>query len=220
MKILGISGSPRKNNNTEKLVRAVLEATGFEYELISLHGKKINGCICCLGCVNDNRCKVDDDYIPIMEKIYEAKALVIGAPNYFGNMNVLTHALLERLYCFRHDADGNGGLKLAGKPGAIVSTGGGNLDIPLKSIKGFFDYNNIKTVGAVVARGAVPCFSCGFGETCSISGFKMFYGRDAKMTPDLIPTLESQPEVLENAKKLGLKLKDEMEQKSKSVNSN
>ena len=208
MKILGISGSPRKGQATEELIKVVLEATGFEYEMISLHGKKINGCICCLHCVKDNWCKVDDDFLPIMKKIYEADVIVIGAPNYFGYMNALTHALLERLYCFRHDADGKGGMKLAGKLGAIVSVGGGHPDVPVKNIKDFFDYNNIKTVGSVIAKGAVACFSCGYGETCTISGFRKFYGEDTKMTKDLIPTLESQPDVLDNAKKLGLKIKE------------
>lgn len=211
MKILGISGSPRRNQSTEKLITEVLKSTGYEYELISLHGKKINGCICCLGCVKDNWCKVEDDYFPIMKKVYEADALVIGAPNYFGYINALTHALLERFYCFRHDANGDGGMKLSNKLGAIISVGGGKLDVAVKNIKDFFDYNNIKTVGSVVASGPVACFSCGYGETCSISGFRMFYGPDTKMTADLIPTLEKQPGVFENAHKLGIELKEALD---------
>ncbi len=208
MKILGVSGSPRKSQTTEKLVRLVLESTGLEHEFVSLSGKDIKACICCLGCVKDNWCKVEDDYLPIMKKIYECDGLVIGAPNYFGGFNALTHALLERLYCFRHDADGAGGMKLTGKYGAIVSVGGGKPELPVENIKGFFDYNNIETVGSVVASGAVACFTCGYGETCEISGFRMFYGADAKMSPDLIPSIEKQPEVLENAKQLGVKLRD------------
>ena len=54
MKVLGISGSPRKSHTTEELVKTVLDATGLETELISLHGMTINGCICCLGCIDDN----------------------------------------------------------------------------------------------------------------------------------------------------------------------
>jgi multimeric flavodoxin WrbA len=42
MKILGISGSTRKDDvsGTSKLVKTVLENTGCNYELISLRGKK------------------------------------------------------------------------------------------------------------------------------------------------------------------------------------
>lgn len=211
MKILGISGSPRKSQTTEKLVNAILEATGLDYELISLHDKKIGGCICCLRCVKDNWCKVEDDYLPLMKKIYEADAMVIGAPNYFGRLNGLTHVLLERLYCFRHDASGKGGMKLAGKLGVIVSVGGGKPDIPVSDIKGFFDYNKIETIGSVTARGTVACFSCGFGETCTVSGFRMFYGPDAKMTSELMPSLDKQPGVLEKAKEMGIRLKIALE---------
>ena len=50
MKILGISGSPRKDDTfrVNKLVGTVLEASGCEYELVSLRAKKISGCIACL----------------------------------------------------------------------------------------------------------------------------------------------------------------------------
>lgn len=222
MKVLGISGSPRKSQTTEGLVKTILEATGLETELISLHGKQINGCICCLGCVPDNICKVKDDYLPIMEKVLEADAIVIGAANYFGRLNALAHALLERFYCFRHDKEGNGGLRLSGKLGAIASVGGGGdwevpgRDIKMgevagEDIKGFFTYNEIELVGVVEAQGAVPCFTCGYGEICSVSGVKGFFGKDAKITPEITPCLEKQPEVIVKAMKLGKTLRDRLE---------
>ena len=94
MKVLGISGSPRKSHTTEELVRIILDATGLETELISLHDMTINGCICCLGCIEDNVCKVRDDYIPLMHKVLDADAIVVGAPNYFGRLNAShTHFL-------------------------------------------------------------------------------------------------------------------------------
>jgi hypothetical protein len=63
MKVLGISGSPRKKSTsgTYKLVKTVVENTGCEYEIVSLRGKQISGCIACLGCAKDNICKVKDD---------------------------------------------------------------------------------------------------------------------------------------------------------------
>ena len=68
MKILGISGSPRKEDQsgTYTLVKTVLENSGCDYELISLRGKRIAGCIACLGCVKDNVCKVDDDMAALL----------------------------------------------------------------------------------------------------------------------------------------------------------
>ena len=71
MKILGIVGSPRKDeiSGVLKLVRTVLENTGCDYDLISLREKKISGCIACLGCVEDNVCKIDDDMKALREKM-------------------------------------------------------------------------------------------------------------------------------------------------------
>ena len=54
MKVLGIAGSPRKGQTTEKLVQEVLSAVGVETELVSLAGKNIGPCIACLACVEDN----------------------------------------------------------------------------------------------------------------------------------------------------------------------
>ena len=83
MKILGISGSSRREDisGIYKLVRAVLEASGCDYDLVSLKGKKIVGCIACLGCVKDNVCKVNDDMADLRDRIVAADAFVIGAPN-------------------------------------------------------------------------------------------------------------------------------------------
>jgi len=122
MKILGISGSPRKDETSGvyKLVRAVIENTGVDYELISLRGKKISGCIACLGCAEDNVCKVKDDMTELRDKIIEADAYVIGAPNYYSTLNAITHAFMERWFQFRHQE----GDMLWGKLGIAVGVGG------------------------------------------------------------------------------------------------
>ena len=62
MKVLGISGSPRKGYNTELMVKEVLSTITVETEFISLAQKKIGPCIACLGWVEDNICKVGAIY--------------------------------------------------------------------------------------------------------------------------------------------------------------
>ena len=104
MKILTISGSPRikKRSSTLKLVQAVAENTECEYELVSLAGKKIQGCIGCLGCADDNICKLKDDFTPLRDKIVEADAYILGGCNFFSTLNANMHCFLERWYQFRH----------------------------------------------------------------------------------------------------------------------
>ncbi len=210
MKVLGISGSPRKDevSGTSKLVRAVLENTGCDYELISLRKKRINGCIACLGCVEDNVCKVNDDMTPLREKVVEADAIVVGAPNYYSTLNATTHAFLERWFQFRH-REGN---LLWGKLGVAVGVGGSAGKAPADSIEMFFMYNFIETVAKAAGQGAASCYSCGFGETCKVGLPYFMHGEGVKIRPEDVPDVEKQPDVMnaaiEAGKLLGRRLKD------------
>jgi len=208
MKILGISGSPRKNNasGVYKLVETVLENTGIEYELISLRGKKIGGCIACLGCVKDNVCKVKDDMTDLREKIVEADALVIGAPNYYSNVNAITHALLERWFQFRHRENDD----LWGKLLVAVGVGGGDGSAPANVIEQICAYNLIETVAKVTGQGAASCFSCGYGETCAVGLPVMQHGEGVKITEDMIPDVCKQTDVMTQAANAGKTLKERL----------
>ena len=206
--VLGISGSPRKESKSgvHKLVETVLEATGVNYEFVSLRKMNIAGCIACLGCVKDNICKVEDDLQPLREKIVEADAYVIGAPNYYSGMNAATHALLERWFQFRHQE----GDLLWGKLGVTVGVGGTEGHYPADEIEKFFLYNFIETVDKVTGQGAASCYSCGYGETCKVGIPYFLLGEGVKITEDIIPDVTKQPEVMQAAvvagKKLGQRL--------------
>jgi multimeric flavodoxin WrbA len=210
MKILGISGSTRKDDvsGTSKLVKTVLENTDCNYELVSLRGKKIAGCIACLGCVKDNICKVQDDMVDLRDKIVEADAYVIGAPNFYSAMNAMTHAFLERWYQFRHQ-EGN---TLWGKLGVAVGVGGTSGQYPADEIEKLFLYNFVETVAKVAGQGAASCFSCGYGETCKVGVPTLLYGEGVKIKPDMIPDVTKQPGVIESAtaagELLGQRLRD------------
>lgn len=199
MKVLGISGSPRKDHSTDRLVKEVLNAIGVETEFVSLAGKRIGPCIACLGCVNDNVCKVNDDMQSLRQKIVEADAYVIGAANYYSMLNGLSHCFLERFYQFRHQE----GKALAGKLGIVVGVGGSSGVKTVENIKTFFEYNDIDCVGAVSGQGAASCFSCGYGEVCKVGAVHMFFQPGTKVTPEIIPNLDKQPDVMQQARSLG-----------------
>ena len=201
MKVLGISGSSRKNDRSGvyRLVETVLANTGCEYELISLREMKISGCIACLGCVKDNICKVNDDLIPLREKIIAADGIVIGAPNYYSTLNALTHAMLERWFQFRHQ-EGN---LLWGKLAVAVGVGGTSGRFPADEIEKFMLYNFIETVAKVSGQGAASCFSCGYGETCKVGIPMMLFGPEVKISEDMIPDVNKQPQVMQAARDAG-----------------
>lgn len=197
MKILGIAGSTRKESKSGvyTMVQTVLENTGCEYDLFSLRGKKISGCIACLGCVQDNVCKVDDDLTELRDKVVEADGYVIGAPNYYSSLNAITHAFLERWFQFRHQE----GDTLWGKLGVSVGVGGTSGHFPADDIERFFVYNFIEPVAKVTGQGAASCFSCGFGDTCKVGVPYMLFGEGIKITEDMIPRVTKQPEAMQAA---------------------
>lgn len=78
MKVLGVSGSPIKNSNTDRALKAVLDATECETEFIKLIDYTVEPCRACLGCVKSNTCVIKDDGIMLTEKTKEADALVIA----------------------------------------------------------------------------------------------------------------------------------------------
>ena len=197
MKVLGICGSPRKEgvSGTLKLVETVVQATGCDYEIISLRGKTISGCIACLGCVKDNVCKVEDDLLPLRERIVLADAYVIGSPNYYSGLSATTHAFLERWFQFRHQ-EGN---ILWGKLGVAVGVGGTMGQFAADEIEKFFLYNFIETVAKVTGQGAASCYSCGYGDTCKVGIPYFLHGEGVKISPATTPDVTRQPEVMEAA---------------------
>ena len=206
MKVLGISGSPRKNHTTDLLVKGILSSIDVETEFISLAGMQISPCIACLGCVKDNVCKLNDDMQDLRQKIIDADAYVIGAANYYSMLNGLAHCFLERLYQFRH----NEGKAIAGKLGIAVGVGGSNGDPVVNNIKTFMQYNQIECIGGLSAQGAASCFTCGFGESCKVGAVHMFFGEGTQITPEIIPALSKQPEIIAQAGELGRKLTERL----------
>lgn len=123
VKILGITGSPRKGMNTEFLVREALDAaknTGdVTTEFASLAGKKIEPCIGCEKCHEEdisfkNLCPaITDDAQEIFEKMYEADGIIFASPVYWGGMTAQMKALLDRstVFCFYSKSKFKGGLR-------------------------------------------------------------------------------------------------------------
>ena len=101
MKAVAIVGSPRKSGNTEILARHTLKAIaeeGLDTELVSLAGMDIRPCNACMVCreSGEEKCPIDDDLMPLYEKIKEADAVILGAPVYYGSATALLKAFMER----------------------------------------------------------------------------------------------------------------------------
>lgn len=101
LKILGISGSPRKGA-TDFLVREALKLAGEKYgaetDYFSAKGKKMEFCIHCDYCIREKKgCIHKDDIVAeLYEKMIWADAWIIGTPVYQGNVSAQTKTILDR----------------------------------------------------------------------------------------------------------------------------
>ena len=103
-KIIAINCSPRPSWNTATLVREAAkgaDAQGAEVEVIDLYKlEKFTGCISCFGCKlqeNLGKCICKDGLAPVLEEIRNADGLILGTPNYLGDVSAGFRALYERL---------------------------------------------------------------------------------------------------------------------------
>ena len=105
MKMMAFNGSPRKKWNTAALLNKALEGAasqGADTELIHLYDLDFKGCRSCFSCKKKGgrsygKCAARDDLTPILKKVEETDALLLGSPIYFGTVSGEMRSFLERL---------------------------------------------------------------------------------------------------------------------------
>ena len=104
-KVIVLNGSPRKNNNTAKLLKEAVkgaEDAGAEVEYYNLVDLNYKGCMSCFACkrkgnTTNGICAYKDDLTPILAKIRQADAVIIGSPIYYSYQTGMFRNLLERM---------------------------------------------------------------------------------------------------------------------------
>lgn len=122
MRILGISGSPRKGGNTDVIVGEVLrgaQSHGAQVEMVYLNDLTMRGCQACEACKGGNGyvgCSLDDDMIDLYDQLIAADAIVIGSPIYMFGLTAQTKLFMDRWYALDYRENGRRRSKLNGKP--------------------------------------------------------------------------------------------------------
>lgn len=151
MKVVGISGSPRKDGNTAIAIRTVfeeLEKQGIETELIQLAGQSVRGCTACMSCLKnkDRRCIIKNDIVnDCIAKMSEADGIILGSPTYFTDVTAEMKALIDRAgyvsrmndYLFKHKAGA-----------AVMAVRRGGSIHGFDTINHFLHYNQMFLVGS------------------------------------------------------------------------
>jgi multimeric flavodoxin WrbA len=127
VKILGISGSPRKGN-TEYAVQKALEAAesvgDIVTEFVTLRGKVIKPCMADYACFKKATPEVlctaitDDFGNEVMRKMLEADGIIVGSPVYFGGVSAQIKALFDRTIAIEAI-----GRTMSHKVGGVIATG-------------------------------------------------------------------------------------------------
>jgi multimeric flavodoxin WrbA len=219
MTVLGISSSGRPNRIVSQTVQTILQETGLKYDFVSLSGKTINGCTGCLRCAGTNRCVLQDDFQPIVEKMLRADAIVFGSPCYYGGVNGRAHSFIERAaYSFHH----NNVYPLGGKSCVSVSTEWiakmrNKTEDPVKEFieRVFIEGNHMESVGHVTVYGYGCCYTCGYGHNCTAGGAITEKSRRIGCfeKEDLPPELQEQKDVLAQIHKVAELLKARLSDK-------
>jgi len=209
MTVIGISSSPIKGGNVDRMVQYILECCEKPSEFVNLSSLSYSPCKACVHlCAGDNMCQLNDDLKPFYPKLIEAEAIVLGTPSYFNNMNGFMTVFLERLWAYRHQR-----FPLEAKPFAVVSSSGiESPDKAIEAVKGRMNAYRAVFIGAVAYTSTIiPCFKCGYGTVCEVGTSQMVYGEEGrknlKITKILFKRWEDSPDVMKQVKEIIKKIK-------------
>jgi multimeric flavodoxin WrbA len=102
-KIIAIVGSPRNEGNTAILIRQMLKAAteaGAAVQLVYLNDLNYRGCQGCYQCHTTGCCAQMDDLVPVLYDIAAADVVILGTPNYMGQMTGQMKLMIDRFCTF------------------------------------------------------------------------------------------------------------------------
>lgn len=164
MKVVGIAGSPRRDGNTDLLLRQVIagaQEAGAETNIIVLCKLDIHPCRHCDGCLETGQCVIKDDMQGIYDQLLTADRLVLASPMFFMSLSAQSKAMIDRCQCLwarKYKLNIPVANNIGGeRRGLFVAAGGTeyrNLFQPsIAIIKSWFSVLEVKLAGELTFRG-------------------------------------------------------------------
>jgi len=122
MNVLGVSGTPRENGNSDILLQHALapfEREGWKVRLLRVRELTVEPCLACEHCTTHGSCAVDDDMHLFYDAFRWCDAIIVASPVYYRNVSAQLLAVLDRHYAVREERP------LEGKAGGAIAVGRG-----------------------------------------------------------------------------------------------
>lgn len=189
-KIIGFSGSPRKNGNSDILLKTILSGVAEEQISSSSHNLtniQFKGCIGCEKCRKDKICTgLLDGMSLVYPELISSKGLVLVCPTHNYNVTSWMKAFIDRLYCFynfENNRPRGWSSQLANQDRKAV-------------VAAICEQESIKDMGFTLEAMKTPLEALGYEVVGQLSVFRIF--DKAKVKQD--------QEAMEKARELGIKL--------------
>lgn len=101
MKILVITGSPRKNGNSNTLADYFIKGakdSGHNVVRFDSAFKNVHPCIACNKCGMNGQCVFKDDFEFVRNDIVDADAVIFATPMYYFGISARIKAVIDRFY--------------------------------------------------------------------------------------------------------------------------
>ena len=153
MKILVLTGSPRKNGNSAHLAGRFIEGAqeaGHSVTRFDAAQSEVHPCIACNSCGMDGPCIFKDDFETVREHIVPADMVVFATPMYYFGISAQLKAVIDRFYAI------NGQIHVP-KKAALLMTYANTAAEQAAPIAAHYDvlldYLGWKDAGRVIAPG-------------------------------------------------------------------
>ena len=154
MKIVVLTGSPRKNGNSAYLAEQFIkgaEEKGHEVFRFDCAFKQVEPCRACNRCGMNGPCIFNDDFQELRPRLIEADMVVFATPMYYFGISAQMKRVIDRFYAI------NGQIKGVSKKAALVMTYADTSTKEAEPMRVHYhtlmDYLGWTSVGEVVASG-------------------------------------------------------------------
>ena len=156
MKILVITGSPRKNGNSstleEHFIRGAREA-GLEVVRFVAAFRDVHPCVCCNRCGMNGPCVFKDDFEFVRRHIVDAGMVVFATPMYYFGISAQIKAVIDRFYAI------NGQIHVPKKAALLMTyanTAASDAQPIVSHYEVLLNYLGWSDAGRIIASGVWP----------------------------------------------------------------